>query len=187
MAKAPLLARSLRQRLASLSGLSSGVEERRRPAGRPPRQAPKSRPAQSSSARIVLQALLHRPGRLGELTELVPGDDPELARLAAVLAVMREHPELAEVRGLLEFYRGRPEEELVRSAAAGLLEWADDYDSEADLRGAWATLVEQSARRQVNAFAGKKLSDISAEDRASYMAALKEKKLDRLSGVKSER
>ena len=74
---------------------------------------------------------------------------------------------------------------LVRTAAAGLLEWGDEYDSESDLRGAWASLIEQSARRQVHALAGKKLSDISPEEREAYLTALKDKKLDRLGGVKS--
>jgi hypothetical protein len=135
----------------------------------------------------VLQAVLHKPERLANLAELAPGDEAEATQLVAVLAVLREHPELTQVNRLEAFYQGRPEEVLVREAAAGLLQWGDDYDSEADLRGAWATLIEQSARRQVSSFAGKKLSDISPEDRASYMAAVKEKKLDRLSGVKSDR
>ncbi len=186
MAKAPLLARSLRQRLSALSGLEM-AEERRRPAGNIRRPAPGKRSAMPSPARIVLQALLHKPERLGTLPELVLGEEAELVQLGAVLAVMREHPELSDVRGLLEFYRDRTEEALVRSAAAGLLEWGDEYDSESDLRGAWATLIEQSARRQAHAFAGKKLSEISPEDREAYMLALKEKKLDRLGGVKSER
>jgi hypothetical protein len=76
---------------------------------------------------------------------------------------------------------------MVQEAAAGLLEWGDDYDSGEDLRGAWASLTEQSTRRQVDALVGKRLSDISPEDRASCVAALKEKKLDILGGVKSDR
>jgi DNA primase len=187
MAKAPLLARSLRQRLTALSGLSTG-EDRRRPSGnRPARPVSGNRAVRASPARIVLQALLHKPDRLANLSELAPGDEVDTVQLAAVLAVLREHPELTDVNRLEAFYQGRPEEKLVREAAVGLLQWGDDYDSEADLRGAWATLIEQSARRQAQAFAGKKFSDISPEDRASYMAALKEKKLDRLSGVKSDR
>ena len=186
MAKAPLLARSLRQRLATLSGLAA-TEERRPAYVKSRRPAAGARPSQPSPARIVLQALLHKPERLGSLPELADIEDPEVVQLVGVMAVMREHPELADVRGLLEFYRDRPEESLVKGAAAGLLEWGDEYDSDADLLGAWATLVEQATRRQGHAFVGKKLSEISLEDREAYMAALKEKKLDRLSGVKSDR
>ncbi|MDD3530062.1 MAG: DNA primase [Gallionellaceae bacterium] len=187
LAKAPLLARSLRQRLAALSGLG-GMETRRRPPGHgAPRPPARPRAALPSPARVVLQAILHKPERLANLPELASGGDEDTTQLAAVLAVLREHPELADVNRLESFYQGRPEETMVRAAAVALLQWSEDYDSEADLRGAWATLIEQSARRQAHAFAGRKLSDISAEDRANYMAALKEKKLDRLSAVKPDR
>jgi DNA primase len=182
MTKAPLLAKSLQQRLAALSGVSV--------AGRRGRPVPRRQTAAAGSGlpvpyRIVLQALLHRPERLKTLPELPAGTGAAFGQLEAVLAVMREHPELADVRGLLEYFRDQPEQTLIQAAAAGLLEWGEDFDSEADLRGAWASLMEQAARQQSNAFKGKKLSDISPEERSRYVAALKEKKLDQLSRVKS--
>lgn len=188
MTKAPMLARSLRQRLSALSGLVAGDPERRRSA--PGRRSASPAAALPSPARIVLQAILHKPERLGTLPDLAVADEAEVVQLEAVLAAMREHPELTDVKRLAAFFAGRPEESLVREAMAGLLLWlniGDDYDSEADLRGAWATLIEQSARRQADILSGKKPSDISPEDREAYMTALKEKKLDRLSGVKSSR
>ncbi|MDR3394640.1 MAG: DNA primase [Parasulfuritortus sp.] len=184
MAKAPLLARSLRQRLAALSGVAT-TERRGQPVVRKPAGGI-NRPASPTAHRIVLQALLHRPERLKILPELPDSESPVFRQLEAVLAVMREHPELADVRGLLEYFRGQPEEGLVQAAAAGLLEWSEDYESESDLRGAWATLMGQAAQQQMSGFKGKKLSDISPEERARYMTALKEKKLDQLSQVKSE-
>ena len=187
MAKAPLLARSLRQRLATLSGGLATVAERRPPPERRSASVPRPKPAMASPARIVLQAILHKPERLADLPELAPAGDHEAIYLGAVLAVLREHPELFDVNRLEAYFSNRPEDGLVRAAVVGLLGWGAEYDSDADLRGAWATLIEQSARRQVHAFAGKKLSDISPEEREAYMAALKEKKLDRLGGVKSER
>ena len=187
MAKAPLLARSLRQRLADVSGLG-GDRARSAPAASP---RPVRKPARSATlptpARIVLQALLHRPERLASLPDLALADDPDSTALAAVLSMLREHPERATPGALLESYRGRPEEALIHAAATGLLAWDEDYDSDADLRGAWATLVEQAARQQAKALAGRKLSDIPAEEREAYMAALKDKKLDRLNPVKSGR
>jgi DNA primase len=184
MAKAPLLARSLRQRLAALSGVAT-TERRVQPVVRKP-VGGINRPASPTAHRIVLQALLHRPERLKTLPELPDSESPAFRQLEAILAVMREHPELADVRGLLEYFRGQPEEGLVQAAAAGLLEWGEDYESESDLRGAWATLMGQAAQQQMSGFKGKKLSDISPEERARYMTALKEKKLDQLSQVKSE-
>jgi DNA primase len=184
MAKAPLLARSLRQRLAALSGVAT-TERRVQPVVRKP-VGGINRPASPTAHRIVLQALLHRPERLKTLPELPDSESTVFRQLEAILAVMREHPELADVRGLLEYFRGQPEEGLVQAAAAGLLEWGEDYESESDLRGAWATLMGQAAQQQMSGFKGKKLSDISPEERARYMTALKEKKLDQLSQVKSE-
>ncbi len=184
MAKAPLLARSLRQRLAAVSGVAT-TERRGQPVIRKPAGG-SNRPVPPTAHRIVLQALLHRPERLKTLPELPVSEGQASRQLETMLAVMQEHPELADVRGLLEYFRGQPEETLVQAAAAGLLEWGDDYESESDLRGAWATLMGQAAQQQMSGFKGKKLSEISAEERARYMAALKEKKLDQLSQVKSE-
>jgi len=181
MTNAPLLARSLRQRLAAISGVVASERQRRslarKPVGGPARQV------SPTSPRIVLQALLHRPERLKTLPELPVSEGQAAGHLEAVLAVMREHPELADVRGLLEYFRGQPEAALVQAAAAGVLEWGEDYNSELDLRGAWAGLMEQAARQQSAAFKGKKPSEISPAERSRYMAALKEKKLDRLSQV----
>ncbi|TCJ16265.1 DNA primase [Parasulfuritortus cantonensis] len=119
MAKAPLLARSLRQRLTALSGLSVREERRLAPA-RPPAGP---RAALPTPARVVLQAILHKPERLRNLPELAHAEEAEVAQLEAILAAMREHPELAEVRDLIEYYRGRPGEDLIHAAAAGLLAW----------------------------------------------------------------
>jgi DNA primase len=184
MAKAPLLARSLRQRLTSLSGVATS-EKRPQPVARKP-SGGMSRSILPSSHRIVLQALLHRTERLKTLPELPVSENQASRQLEAVLAVMREHPELADEKGLYEYFRGSPEENLVWAAVRGLDEWSEDYDSESDLRGAWATLVELAAQQQMTGFKGKKLSDISPEERARYMTALKDKKLDQLSQVKSE-
>lgn len=180
MAKAPLLARALRQRLAQVSGLTPpGGRVRGKPSAGTARAS-----VQPSLAQIVLQAVLHRLDFLATLPELPVSDAAEVGQLAAVLAMMREHREAATVADVLEYFRGRPEETLVRQAAAGLLEWPEDYDAAADLRGAWASLAELAVRQQAAAFSKKKLSDISPEERARYTEALKDKKLDRLNRVK---
>lgn len=187
MTAAPRLARNIRNRLGEISGLGLIGTKKARSVNRAASSSSRGE-VSATPAQIVLQAVLHRPERLlGLPAELIYGSDPDLTQLGGVLAVLREHPELAEVRDLLEFYRDRPEQALVQSAVAGFLNWSEDYDSESDFRGACASLMDQFARRQLLAFAGKKLSEISPEERASYMAALKEKKLDRLSGVKSDR
>jgi DNA primase len=182
MAKAPLLARSLRQRLATVSGL--GLAERRtRPA--PRRKTEAAGPSVPVPHRIVLQALLQHPERLKNLPDLPITEDVTGRQLEAVLATMREHPELTDVKGLLHHYRGRPEETLVLAAALGLEEWGDDYDSEPDLRGMWATLIEQSRKRAIQALKGKKLADLTPEERAAL--SFGEKKLDRLNQVKTDK
>lgn len=181
MAKAPLLARSLRQRLATLSGLGTSERRERMPARKP---APANRPLIPKPHRIVLQALLLHPEALKNLPELPILEDEASRQLVAILAVMREHPELADVKGLLEYFRGSPEAELVHAAAKGMLEWGEDYDADSDLRGMWATLIEQSRRQQISALKGKKLSELTPEERAALQFG--DKKLDRLSRVKSD-
>lgn len=185
LTKAPLLARSLRQRLADLTDGLVPRETRQRPRANHAKTT-RSRPSLPSPACVVLQALMHRPERIAELGELEHGNDPDLLQLNAILSVLREHPELLTERDMLEYYRGRAEEGLVREAAAGMLAWRDGHDADADFRGAWATLIEQSVRQQTQALASLRPSDITPEVRAAYMAALKEKKLDRLGEVKSD-
>ena len=184
--KAPFRAQNLLTRLDQLSGLG-GMALKRKPSLARKASGPGSMGRVVTPAQIVLQAILHKPERLHSLPELPRVNDPETIYLEGILAAMKEHPELVDMRDLTEFYRGRPETDLVLAAVDGVFSWAENYDSESDFRGAWATLVEQSARRQLFSFAGKQLSEISPEERASYMEALKEKKLDRLSGVKSDR
>jgi DNA primase len=184
MGQAPLLARKVLEVLDQVSGLGGmGLVKSKNVARFKPRSM---QDVAGSSAQVVLQAILHKPERLRGLPALSHSSDPDVAMLEAILATMKEHPEIARARDLVEFYRGRPGEQLVLAASAGVMEWPDDYDSTPDFRGAWATIIEQDARRQLLSFAGKKLSEISPEEREAYMAALKEKKLDKLSRVKSD-
>lgn len=182
MRQAPLLARSLRKRLAEISGMPVAAVPGERRTRRP--QGPSRRMVLPSPWRVVMQSLLHDPQRLSRLPELPTTGSPEVEALAAMVAVMKEHPELCGARDLVEYFRGRPEQDVVLAAAAGLLEWDDAYDAEADFQGALATLVEHSARMHAEALSQRRLSDISPEERARYMEALKSKKLDQLNRVK---
>ena len=184
LGQAPMLRRALQRRLAELTGISLGGGARERSQGRAATPPPR-RSKLPSPVRVVMQALLHDPARLGLLDALpsLPAS-PESQALAAMLAVLREHPEYAVARDIVAHFRGHPEQGLIETAAAALLDWDDGYDVEADLRGALATLQEGSAKAQSEILSRKKLSDISPEERARYMAALKDKKLDRLKPVK---
>jgi DNA primase len=188
--QAPLLRRALQQRLAERTGVMTGSARERSPArsvspGYVP--TPSRRSVLASPYRIVIQALLHSRDRLARLADLpdLP-ENPEAQALGAMLAVMREHPEYAGARDIVEHFRGRPEQAVIQAAAAVLLDWDDQYDVEADFSGALATLAEHSAKLQTNAISQRRLSDISPDERARYMAALKDKKLDRLKPVKSD-
>ncbi|MCO5760704.1 MAG: DNA primase, partial [Chromatiaceae bacterium] len=136
--QAPLLRRSLQRRLAETTGIAiGGMRSSLERQEAPTRQR---RGVLPSPYRVLLQALLHSRERLASMPdELVLPNHPEAEALASLLAVMREHPE-AGVRDLVEHFRGRPEQASIEAAAAGLLQWDEGYDVEADFQGALATL-----------------------------------------------
>jgi DNA primase len=185
LGQAPLLRRALQRRLAERTGVAVGGGRERGPVKAVPGTS--RRAVLASPYRILIQALLHDRERLYQLDQLPPlPDNPESQALAALLSVLREHPEYSGARDIVEHFRGRPEQAVIQAAAASLLDWDDQYDAEADFRGALATFAEQSARQQTADLSQRRLSDISPDERARYMAALKDKKLDRLKPVKTE-
>jgi DNA primase len=186
LGQAPMLKRALQRRLAERTGVTLAADARPATATRSGGQAPR-RSLQASPYRILIQALLHARDRLERMEGLpaLPGH-PEAQALAALIAVMREHPEYDGPRDLVEHFRGRPEQAIVEAAAAALLDWEAGYDVDADFLGALASLAEQSARQQAAALGQRRLSDIPAEERVRLVAALKDKKLDRLKPVKPD-
>ena len=185
LGQAPLLRRALQRRLAETTGIAIGGMR-----SSPERQGAPTKPRRGmlpSPYRVLLQALLHSRERLASMPDalVLPGH-PEAQALASLLTFMREHPEYAGVRDVVEHFRDQPEQASIEAAAAGLLQWDEDYDVEADFQGALATLAEQAARQETESISRKQLSDISPEERARYMAALKNKKLDRLKPVERE-
>jgi hypothetical protein len=183
--QAPLLKRALQRRLAETTGVAIGGKR-----SSPIRQDEtlrQRRGVQPTPCKVLLQALLHSRSRIEAMPEaLALPNYPEAQALRSLLAVMREHPEYAGARDLVEHFRGHPEQAAIEAAAAGLLKWDTDYDVEADFQGALATLAEQAAKVEAEVISRKNLSDISPEERTRYMAALKNKKLDRLKPVERE-
>lgn len=188
---APRFSHALRVRLGELTGVAVPALPRAPRTPRlgqpPPRQ--RGLPDLPSPERVLLQALLYRPEWVAKVPDpgQLPGEDA--AALAAVREVMREHPELRDMRAILDHFRGRPEGKRLEAAAAGVLQWEDagpDYDVEADFRGALASLGERLAAMQARDLAGKRPSEISPEERARYLEALRRKKLDRLKAAPEE-
>lgn len=183
---APLLARALQQRLTSLTGVEpprtrrdnrppfGGPDSPRRPA--PSQARPRGREAvQPSAWRIMLQAVLHTPGRASDLAALPESAHAEAQALEALVSLVREHPELG-TRDIVEHFRGRPEQPILEAAAAGLLKLGEDYDLEADFRGALASLFAQAGRAAVRNLADRRPSELSAEEKARLLATLKTRK-----------
>ncbi|MEW5771814.1 MAG: DNA primase [Pseudomonadota bacterium] len=178
LAQAPLLGRALRQRLAELTGMAPPRE--RRMAGRA--EAPRRPPAaagrgrvQASPWRVLLQGLLHDPKRASQLGDLPEPAGEEAHILHGVLSVAREHPEFT-TRDVVEHFRGRPEQASIEAAAAALLLWDKDYDVDADFAGALAAVRREGTKALVGSIAGRRPSDLSAEEKALLLASLNMKK-----------
>ncbi len=178
LTQAPLLARALRRRLGELTGLESPRPPRDESMSRTPRKPAPSQgrgAVQPTAWRILLQAVLHDPRRAGQLAELPDSTQTEAQALHAVVSVAREHPEM-QARDIVEHFRGRPEHEFLVPAAAALLAWGEDYDVEADFRGALERVEAQAGRAQVKDLSGRKPSDLSPEEKARLLASLKARK-----------
>ena len=119
--------------------------------------------------------MLHDPRRAGQLAELPDSTQTEAQALHALVSVAREHPEM-QARDIVEHFRGRPEHEFLVPAAAALLAWGEDYDVEADFRGALEHVEAQADRAQVKDLSGRKPSDLSPEEKARLLASLKTRK-----------
>lgn len=182
LTQAPLLARALRQRLAGVTGLAE-----RRPSAAPMARVgaptghqpvPSGRgAARASPWRILLQALLHDPGRAARLADFPEVAGADVEALQAVVSVAREHPEMT-ARDLVEHFRGRPEQSSLEAAAAALLVWDEDYDVEADFQGALARVRAQAGRASVKGLVGRKPSELSDEEKVRLLASLRARKPD---------
>ena len=178
LSQAPLLARALRRRLGELTGLEAPRPPREEIAPRPSRKEtsnPGRSAVQPTAWRILLQAVLHGPARAGQLAELPESSQAEAQALHAVVSLAREHPEMA-ARDIVEHFRGRPEHACLVPAAAALMAWGDDYDVEADFRGALESLLSQAGRAQVRDLSGRKPSELTLDEKARLLASLKSRK-----------
>ena len=178
LSQAPLLARALRRRLGELTGLEAPRPPREEIAPRPSRKEtsnPGRSAVQPTAWRILLQTVLHGPARAGQLAELPESSQAEAQALHAVVSLAREHPEMA-ARDIVEHFRGRPEHACLVPAAAALMAWGDDYDVEADFRGALESLLSQAGRAQVRDLSGRKPSELTLDEKARLLASLKSRK-----------
>ncbi len=181
--KAPLLAASLRRQLAGLAGLPGRREGPRfkdREVGRGEAQGrgPSRRGGLPSPYRVVLQALLQDPARVARVPAGLPaGRSPDAQALSGVVDLLRERPELRAARDIVEGFRGREEQPVLEAAAAAMLAWGEDYDAEADFRGALATLVEHAGRQQARDLSRKRPSEMTAEEKARFLESLRARKL----------
>jgi DNA primase len=176
LAQAPLLARALRGRIAELSGLSTGrrlpvVGTADRSRARPQRGSP------LSPWHTLLCAVLHDPNRARDLGDLPAPNDAAGRALRALLDRLAAAPGTGNTGYLVESFAGSEHHALLRQAAGVAMDWEQrDHDVEADLRGALLTLREQANRLAVAALTGKKLSEMSAEEKEIYRNAGRFKK-----------
>ena len=187
MRRAPLLAASLRRQLAGLAGLPGRregprFEPRQKWAeagrGEPDSWRSQKRGGLPSPYRVVLQALLQVPERIARLPEDLPAAaSPDAEALMAVAALLRERPDLKTARDIVEGFRGRKEQPVLEVAAAAMLAWGEDYDAEADFRGAMATLVEHAGRQQARDLSRKRPSEMTVEEKARFLESLRARKL----------
>ncbi len=177
LGQAPLLKRMLQQRLAGLTGL----EPPRAPRGQRGVAAPsppRGRAAvQPSAWQITLQAILHDTTRATRMVELPESERPEAVALTTVVALLREHPEMGR-REIVDHFAGQPEHAVLIHAEAGLLDWDEKYDVEADFQGALNTLSTQAGRAQARELSGRRPSELTPEEKTRLLAALQRRKPD---------
>ncbi len=184
LVQAPMLASALGQRLTEVTGVPLRPAMRERvPPGRTTRK-PKS--VGFSPCRVLVQAVLQRPERATLLDDSALPPHPECRLLQSLLAILREHPHVTNPRDVVGLFEGRPERDAIAEAQAEVeLVWDKDYDMEADLEGALASLREQAGKQESTLLSQKGLADLTPEERDRLRESVKAKKLPPLAAVKS--
>lgn len=176
---APLLARSLRQRLSELTGIAAppsfppSVPQR-------PRQAPASRstPLLRGPEFVLLQGILHDPQRASRIPLTFQARQPAGKAVLALLEHLRTRSPTPSSRDLIEQFREGDHAKIVRAAVEEILRWDEQYDAEAEFSGALSSLHAQTSRMDVSRLSGKRPSELTTEERAALLAALTAKQAE---------
>jgi DNA primase len=157
LTQAPLLARAMKQRLATLTGLEP---PRERFTAQPRLWQPRAASAATASMqqgrarvqpshwRILLQAVCHDPARARQLGELTEAPNPDAQALMALVSLLREHPEIP-ARDLPDHFHDRPEAPAIRAAMAEQMHWPEDYDVEADFLGSLNAVISAAQQQEL--------------------------------------
>ncbi len=175
---APLLARSLRQRLSELTGVAAPLPSRSTAPQRV-RQAPRpsSKPLLRGPEFVVLQGILHDPQRADRIPATFQARQPAGEAVLALLGHLRSRPEPINSRDLIEQFHEGDHGEICRAAVEEILRWDDRYDAEAEFSGALSSINAQASRLDVNRLSGKRPSELTAEERTALQTALLTKKI----------
>jgi DNA primase len=175
---APLLARNLHQRLTELTGVSppSSTYRAPRPAQRP------SQPTSSAEALrgpefIVLQCLLHTPEWAQRILEHTQSHPTTNSALQTVLEHIQASPHPLNSRDLIEQTRNSEHAATLRVAVEKIIQWGDDYDAEAELTGALASLVTRANQLDIHRLSLNNPSKLNADERAALQSALRSRKV----------
>ncbi|MBM4189421.1 MAG: DNA primase [Betaproteobacteria bacterium] len=170
---APLLARSLRQRLSELAGVAAPPPFHA-PAPRYAQKAPRppSKPLLRGPEFVLLQGLLHDPQRASRIPPSFQSRQPAGQAVLALLEHLHTQPPALNSRDLIEQFREGDHKEIVRAAVEEILRWDSQYDADAEFSGALASLDAQASRLDVSRLSGKRPSEMSAEERAALQSAL---------------
>ncbi len=174
---APLLARSLRQRLSDLTGVIAPTLPRSTTPLRT-RNAPRpsSKPLLRGPEFVLLQGILNDPLRAARIPPTFQVRQPAGEAVLALLEHLRSQSTPVNSRDLIEHFRAGDHGEICRAAVEEILRWDDRYDIEAEFAGALSSLNAQASRLDVNRLSGKRPSELSAEERAALKTALLGKK-----------
>ncbi len=183
MKAGPLLSRSLRARLAQVTGV--GVTEGRRPSSPRTGRPPLRRDMLASPQRLLIQALLTKPERALDLQERPPVQGQDGAALEWLLEFIQGHPGVG-ARDLVEAARTCDFGHLIASAAANMIRWEANEQDEIDYQGAMASFREQWAQSELDRLNRIPLSQLSPEDRQRMVQVLRIKKLDQMNRIKGE-
>ncbi len=170
---APLLARSLRQRLSELTGVAppppsrSTAPQRARQVQRQTSKTPLRGPEF-----VLLQCVLHDPQRANRIPSTFLAQQTAGQAVLAVLDHLRSQAPSINSRDLIEQFRDGTHGEIVRAAVEEILRWDEQYDAESEFSGALANLNAQASRLDVSRLSGKKPSELTAEERVALQAAL---------------
>jgi len=172
---APATALLLRKEVAALAGITQAELEGLyaiKPVGVPARRAPQKAPRNGfPGLRALLRYLLAKPELARELPVEWDAEGSDAATVMALVEYLRGQDFAVSTAAIIQQFQGTQHEAVLTSAEAGIMQWGEDFDVDAEFHGMLAKQREEQRKLQLQALlakAGGSVQGLNEQERERY-------------------